>query len=750
MIGLKPFVFRFSDVEVRESELKATRHEETLAIGPKAFRVLVCLLKRAGHVVPKNELLDSVWGDTAVTDNSLARAIAELRKTLEDDPHHPQFIETVSTVGYRFLCRVEVEEDADWEPRQHPWPEPVSRIEPTQSKQMLAEPQARVVSPDAPPASTPGSRGVSILNRLARRRMIASATGLFILLFIVFLLRPPLSKPRIGESVQLTSDGENKSVGGTDGRNVFFTRWDRRAIGLMPASGGPVAEIPLNLPGFDPQDNSLPLGHGPLLLDVSSDGTGLLVLDRADAPSSEVWVVDRSGSSAHYLFRARDATWAPNGRDVVYATGRGEIAQVPSEGGAARPLATLPVAATNYWPVEGLRLSPDGKIIRFARGNEFWEMASDGSGLHRILSGWRPSAWKCCGRWTADGRYYVFLAGDAALRAPLLMPGGQIWALEERTGRWRPRKGQPIQLTTGRLFWGPLVPAADGQSIFARGMEVRAGLVRYEANTREFRPFLGGISAEFVDFSANGNSLAYVTYPDGFLWRANNDGSARLQITKAPFHPKLIHWSPDGTRILFTDFSDSGLETAYLVSSSGGAPAPVLPEENGAQQDANWSPDGEKIVFSSRSDLEMGQAQNHEIRIFDLGSRKITSLPDSDSMYAPRWSPDGRYIAALTMSGEELKVFDLEEHRWSALKTGRFPQFPVWSKDSRAVYFVRYGEHGVFRVGLADRQPARIADLKDIRHAGWYGLWFGLDRDGAPLLLREEGDSEIYRLSIVR
>src|SRR3954447_9581735 len=111
MDGHKCSIFRFSDVEVRERELHLRRNGEVLSVEPKAFRVLICLLRNPGRLVPKDELMKAAWGDIAVTDNSLTRNIALLRRLLEDDPHVPRFIETVTTVGYRFVCRVEVAED---------------------------------------------------------------------------------------------------------------------------------------------------------------------------------------------------------------------------------------------------------------------------------------------------------------------------------------------------------------------------------------------------------------------------------------------------------------------------------------------------------------------------------------------------------------------------------------------------------------------------------------------------------------
>src|SRR5215469_7214840 len=102
----KSFVFSFADVEIDESEPRIHRNGDVLPIEPKAFRVLLHLVRNPGRLIPKNELIDAGWGDTAVTENSLTRNIALLRRLLADDPREPRFIETVSTVGYRLICPV--------------------------------------------------------------------------------------------------------------------------------------------------------------------------------------------------------------------------------------------------------------------------------------------------------------------------------------------------------------------------------------------------------------------------------------------------------------------------------------------------------------------------------------------------------------------------------------------------------------------------------------------------------------------
>src|SRR5271163_537352 len=107
----KCFVFTFRDVEVREREFSIVKAGELLAVEPKAFRVLLFLLRSPHRLIKKDELLDAVWSDCAVSDNSLTRSIALLRRLLGDDTHDPRYIATVPTVGYRFLCDVKVAED---------------------------------------------------------------------------------------------------------------------------------------------------------------------------------------------------------------------------------------------------------------------------------------------------------------------------------------------------------------------------------------------------------------------------------------------------------------------------------------------------------------------------------------------------------------------------------------------------------------------------------------------------------------
>jgi DNA-binding winged helix-turn-helix (wHTH) protein/tetratricopeptide (TPR) repeat protein len=80
--------------------------ERAVALTPKAFNVLLHLLRHPGQLVNKDELLKAVWPETYVGDAVLKVSVGEIRKALGDDAKTPQFIETVHRRGYRFLSTV--------------------------------------------------------------------------------------------------------------------------------------------------------------------------------------------------------------------------------------------------------------------------------------------------------------------------------------------------------------------------------------------------------------------------------------------------------------------------------------------------------------------------------------------------------------------------------------------------------------------------------------------------------------------
>jgi tetratricopeptide (TPR) repeat protein/DNA-binding winged helix-turn-helix (wHTH) protein len=99
--------YSFEDIEVDTSRGCLSRRGEEKHLRQKAFQVLVYLLERRDQLVSKNELFESVWENTAVTDDVLVQCVTEIRRVIGDDPHKPRFIKTVPKSGYRFIGPIE-------------------------------------------------------------------------------------------------------------------------------------------------------------------------------------------------------------------------------------------------------------------------------------------------------------------------------------------------------------------------------------------------------------------------------------------------------------------------------------------------------------------------------------------------------------------------------------------------------------------------------------------------------------------
>ena len=83
--------------------------------------------------------------------------------------------------------------------------------------------------------------------------------------------------------------------------------------------------------------------------------------------------------------------------------------------------------------------------------------------------------------------------------------------------------GAPVQITSGQLSSLAPLFSPDGKKLFVIGQQLRGELQRFDGSTGEFVPYLGGVSADFLDFSRDGRWICYVAYPEGTLWRSRID-----------------------------------------------------------------------------------------------------------------------------------------------------------------------------------------------------------------------------------
>jgi Tol biopolymer transport system component len=591
---------------------------------------------------------------------------------------------------------------------------------------------ARSASQASAKPSSPTGTGIesaSLVSRPTGHRWKnwAFAAGFLSLVFVALLLSfmaRTLPPPRVSGYVPVTHDGSQKQLVGTDGARLYYNEYASAGsrIAQVASSGGEPAIVP-------------PPAGSMSLLAVSPDGAALLVTppfnNRVVVGANEVgpvWTVPTLGGSLHRLGDGRAAAWSPDGQMIVYAKGH-ELFLAKSDGGEPRQLVSAPERTFDpAW-------SPDGKVIRFSVGDysiaesSIWQVSVNGTNLHPLFPAWHTPPNECCGKWTVDGRYFVFQSE------------GNIWALAEERAWFAKRSAQPIQLTSGPMTFSSPLPSKNGKRLFVAGRLARGELVRYDAKSAEFVPFLSGISADSVSFSKDGQWVAYVSFPEGTLWISKSDGSQRLQLSDPPLYAMGPHWSPDGKQIVFFDFSPGKKSRLYIVSVDGGTPRELIPENSQEQLDPSWSPDGTKIAFGGAS-----SDPNSAIQIIDIKNHQISTLPGSKGLFSPRWSPDGRYVIGMPANPHTIMLFDFKDSRWEELSKVT-ADFPNWSRTGEYIYFLHEGdEPSLMRLRIRDRKLDRAADLKQFRQAGYFGYWLGMAPDDSPLLLRDTGAQEIYAL----
>ena len=251
------------------------------------------------------------------------------------------------------------------------------------------------------------------------------------------------------------------------------------------------------------------------------------------------------------------------------------------------------------------------------------------------------------------------------------------------------------------------VPSPDGKHLFADGHLSRGELVVYDSKSRQFLPFLSGISAGELDFSRDGKWVAYVSYPDGTLWRSRVDGSERLQLTFPPVAALLPHWSPDGGQIAYINRQGGQPFNIFLISAQGGTPEQMLSEKE-YQADAHWFPDGKRMIFG-RTPWIPGSSKKVAIQVLDLNSKQVSVFPGSENLYSPRLSPDGKHLAALSSDNKKLLIFDFQTQKWTDwVSESGLINFPTWSRDGQYVYYDSVSKQSGISQGEGRTDPLRI------------------------------------------
>jgi len=584
-----------------------------------------------------------------------------------------------------------------------------------------------------------------VTQRRTSRWVLGGAVAAVVLVSLAFAAWwvSPLPPPRVTASVQITKDGGQKTRAVTDGPRLYFgashrvspdaTNW---MLVQVAATGGDTIELmrmDSTIEDIDPSGAQLLVAQT-TGLGADSDLAVVPIMGGTPRPVGNLRVTNpltavRSSLGVElYNF---GAAWSPDGSRIVYTRGS-DVSVARVDGTDSRAIVTAP--GTAFSP----RWSPDGERVRYSvedattGGLSLWDVKVDGTGARNLLAGWHAAENPCCGTWTPDGRYYVFEAE------------GNLWARREDVDVFRRHSNEPVQLTFGPIKFSGVMPSRDGRRLFALGDESKGRLARYDTVSRHFVPYLSGLSAEGVAVSNDGRWVAYTAYPEGTLWRSRLDGSERLQLSFPPVVAALPRWSPDDTQIAFYGWKGSEKYRMYLVAAVGGPPRRAT-SSTVREWDPSWSPDGRRLAFGTAR--EAGQNTTTVIDVLDLDTQRVTTLPGSEGLISPHWSPDGESIAAHSSDALRLVLFDLRGGTWTELvrSASETIGWPRWSPDGRSLVYVQ-GEN-IRRISIADRRVDLVVNLKGVGLAmGLLGPWYGSAPDGSPLVLLDAGTHDIYAL----
>ncbi len=537
---LPPFrIGEFTVVPARNL-VAGPRGEATLQ--PRVMHVLACLAAREGAVTRRLELLEAVWGDAVVCEDSVTRAVSDLRLLLDDAPAAPRYIETIRKGGYRLA------EKPEW--------------------------------------LTGGGNGDEALQPPRRRGVTVAVAGALTTLIVVALtvvavlkfgsaLRPDPG-PLAGTPLTAYPGVESQPAISPDGGRVAFAWAESPESGpdlwILRTDGGRRTRLTEmagreTYPAWSPDGDRIAFFH-------AGDETGLYVVSAEGGPPRRLLALDE-------LIFGLD--WSPDGGALVFGANRGSrtsrLQLLDLNSLAERTLTEdTPQTTCDYHPA----FSPDGAVIAFIRTGPLNEQD-----LFTVPSGGGPLARLTRIEERIEG--LDWLPGGDALVAGILRPG--------RSGLWRiayPDGELSLLPTLCPTPTSPSVAVLSGALVFA-DHDFTDDVWRADVRGDTAGPLLESTRRDYAAaYSPDGARIAFLSTRSGRaeVWLSDAEGSDPRRVSDAgDSEPRAPWWSPDGSRLAWA--SVRGGRSRIVVLAVDAGTVRVVTPEIGELGLCGWTNDGE-------------------------------------------------------------------------------------------------------------------------------------------------------------
>jgi hypothetical protein len=143
-----------------------------------------------------------------------------------------------------------------------------------------------------------------------------------------------------------------------------------------------------------------------------------------------------------------------------------------------------------------------------------------------------------------------------------------------------------------------------------------------------------------------------------------------------------------------------------------------------------------------------GSGETPSLFILDMDSMHTLIVPGSENLFSPRWSPSGRYLAAVSADSSKLMLYDFQSREWRQLAHGSFGN-PEWLGDDTVLSAVDLQNMWIVRIRVSDGATKPIANLLNERPTiTGVGIWTGLAPDSSLLTLRDLSTQELYSVEL--